>query len=68
MVEWTAMLVFKFTRDDHDHIDQHPDAEATKGEKLDEPTDDMTCIKAMDPEIAEKMAEKNRCEPVFLRL
>src|ERR1700726_1057058 len=66
MVEWTAIIVFETTGDDHNQVDQCPDAQAPPGEQHEDTADDAPRVEAMHAECPQKLAEQHCCDPVLL--
>jgi hypothetical protein len=50
LIEWTVILIFEITADDHYQINQGPDAKAPEGEKLKDATDNTPRVEAMHAE------------------
>jgi hypothetical protein len=53
-----ALLVTKLAGDEHDHVDQHPDAQATEGKEHQESCEVLADVEAMCAEDAEQETEK----------
>lgn len=62
-----ALLVGEGTDDDHDEVDQRPDAEAAEGDQLQDAGADLADVEAVRAEAAEKEAQQECRQDAFFR-
>src|SRR5229473_1135556 len=68
MVEPTTIIVFEIVGDNHNQVNQRPDAETSEGEQLEDAANNASGVEAMYAERAQKLAQQHCCEPVLLWL
>src|SRR5260370_41966168 len=68
MVEPTTIIVFEIAGDNHNQVNQRPDAETSEGEQLEDAANNAPGVEAMYAERAQKLAQQYCCEPVLLWL
>jgi len=66
-LEGQALYILVAAGEDHDEIDEGPDAATAEGDELDDADPDMSCVEAVDAEETEEETQQQGNQPLLVR-